>query len=119
VTEAHQAGALLVLTLSVVALAWAGAAVVLRRDPGRFFVANAVWIVILLGLTSIAGGAVALGGRPPTDPLHLVYGALALAAWPFAALVGRGRDIRGKTLVAAICALVALILVLRVMGTGG
>jgi hypothetical protein len=115
----HRFGAALALTLSLIALPWAAVALVVRRDPGRFFVANLAWVVLALGVTAIAGLTFVLGGKGPKDPLHLVYGALVTAAWPAAGLVASGRSPRERLVVMTVAAVVVLVLVARLFQTGG
>lgn len=117
--DLHQFGALLALTLSLLALPWAAVAFIVRRDPGRFFIANLAWIVVALGATALVGITFLFSGKGPKDPLHLVYGALATAAWPTAGLVAVGRSPRDRLLVMTIAAAVVVILVARLFQTGG
>ncbi len=51
----------------------------------------AQWITVVLGA---AGTALYLTGKRPTDPLHLLYGALALLAIVLLGAFGRDRDPR-------------------------
>lgn len=90
-----------------------------RRAPVPFFVGGVVWAGLALVLTALAGIAVALTDHPPRDPLHIVYGLLAVAALPGAAVVARGRVGPAQAVVWAIAGIVLVILVLRLFQTGG
>lgn len=117
--DLHQLGAYAALALSILALPWAAIVLVAGREPGRFFFANLVWVVIALLVTSLVGLTIALLGSPPTDPLHLVYGALVTVAWPVAGLLAAGRPPRERAVVTIVAAIVVLVLLARLFQTGG
>ena len=65
------------------------------------------------------GLGVAITDHIPRDPLHIVYGALAVGVVPGAAIVaGERTDVR-RTVIWAIAGIVLAILVLRLFQTGG
>jgi hypothetical protein len=88
-----------------------------RRSPPTFFLGGVLWAGLVVALAALAGIVVALVDGPPADPLHIVYGVLAVAALPGAAVAARGRTERAQTLVWAIAGLVLAILVLRLFQT--
>jgi len=67
----------------------------------------------------VLGVGVAITDHVPRDPLHIVYGALAVGVVPGAALVAGGRADPRRTVVWAIAGIVLCILVLRLFQTGG
>lgn len=91
----------------------------LRQAPGPFFVGGALWAGLMVALAGLVGIAVALGERPPHDPLHIVYGILAVGALPGTAIVASGRVGRDRAVAWAIGGIVLLILVMRLFQTGG
>lgn len=96
-----------------------GVLALLRRAPGPFFGGGALWAGLIVALAGLAGIAVALGEGPPRDPLHIVYGILAVGAVPGTAIVASGRVGRGRAVAWAIGGIVLLILVMRLFQTGG
>lgn len=106
----------------VLALVLAGSATVLalsRRATGSFFIAGALWTAFVVGLAGVFGIAVAITERAPQDPLHIVYGVLAVGVIPGAAIVASGRPGPRQAAVWAIAGVVLLIIVLRLFQTGG
>lgn len=90
-----------------------------KREPGAFFLGGVVWAWLAIAAGALAGIAVALGEHPPGDPLHVIYGVLAVAALPGAAVIARDRPGAARAVVWAIGAIVVLILVFRLFQTGG
>lgn len=79
-----------------------------------------VLAVLLVTSVAVASGVVtALVVRAPTDPLHLVYGAAALAVMPVARYLGRAGDRRRRAGWLAVGSLVLLALLVRLLQTGG
>jgi hypothetical protein len=78
-----------------------------------------VWAGLAIVVSALAGTVVALANHPPRDPLHIVYGLLAVSALPGAALLSRGRVGPAQAVVWAIAGIVVVILVLRLFQTGG
>jgi hypothetical protein len=78
-------------------------------------------ILVLVGAvlaTSLVGLALPISGRPLTDPLHVLYGFVALAALPVARYSGRGGT-RRTGRYAVLGAVVVLAVMLRLFMTGG
>jgi hypothetical protein len=96
---------------------FAAVLVVQRRSPPSFFLGGVLWAGLVVVLAALAGIVVALADGPPADPLHLVYGVLAVASLPGAALIARGRTERAESVVWAISGVVLVILVLRLFQT--
>jgi hypothetical protein len=90
-----------------------------RRAPAPFFVGGVVWAGLAVVVTALVGIGVALTNHPPRDPLHILYGLLAGAALPGAAVAARGRAGPAQAVVWAIAGIVLVILVLRLFQTGG
>jgi hypothetical protein len=76
-------------------------------------------VALLLCSVAVAGGLItALVGGPPADPLHLVYGAAALAVLPIARYLGRVGDPRRRAGWLGLGSLVLLALLVRLVQTG-
>lgn len=99
--------------LVVVVTGFAAVLVVGRRSPPTFFLGGVAWTALAVTVSALVGVIVALADGPPADPLHIVYGLLAIAALPGAAVIARGRTERAGSVVWAIAGVVLLILVLR------
>jgi len=118
VTEIHRLLGQLVLVLAVLSAAWSAVLVGRARRGGQLFVVNLGWTVAAAVLAALVGGLLLISGPGPSDPLHLLYGALAVAALPGAALVAAGRPARERAIVVLIGTIVLLIVVLRLFQTG-
>ena len=103
----------MVVAVSGVALAIA------KRPPPPFILGGFVWAGFAVAAAGLAGVAIALTDHPPRDPLHIVYGLLAIAVVPGAALIARGRPGSSQAVVWAIAGIVFVILVLRLFQTAG
>lgn len=116
--DAHALLGQLAIVLGIVGAIWAIAAAVARRQTGPLFVASLVWVVIVVALAALLGIATAVSNGPPKDALHIVYGVLALAVLPGAALLASGRPARQQATYAAVAMTVLLILLFRLFQTG-
>lgn len=116
--DAHALLGQLAIVLGIVGAIWAIAAAVARRQTGPLFVASLVWVVIVVALAALLGIATAVSDGPPKDALHIVYGVLALAVLPGAALLASGRPARQQATYAAVAMTVLLILLFRLFQTG-
>lgn len=117
-TELHRLLGQLVLVLAVLSAVWSAVLVVRGRWGGPLFIVNLGWTVAAALLSALVGVPLLAGGPGPSDPLHLLYGALAVAALPGAALVALGRPPRERAIVMLIGTVVLLIVVLRLFQTG-
>jgi hypothetical protein len=117
--DLHRLAAELVLVLAVVAVVSSVVGLATHRPASRLLVVQLAWVGSLSTVAAVLGLAVLAGGPGPQDPLHLVYGALAVGAMPVAAMFGAGRPERQQLIVSLIAGIVLLILVLRLFQTGG
>lgn len=115
----HLLAAQLALLLALIGLAWLLWLAATHRPAGTMLYGALVWVVIAIGGGGLAGLVIALTGRPPADPLHPLYGALAAGALPAAALFARDRPAGQQTAVLAIGLVVLVILIFRLFQTGG
>jgi hypothetical protein len=90
-----------------------------RRLPRS---APAAWIgglLLLLLLVTIAGGlGLFIGGARPRELLHLVYAVIGLGAVPVAESISAKASPRGQAAATLAGAVVALVVVARLFGTG-
>jgi len=119
VASLHVLAAQLVLVLTALGAGWAAVLVLTRRPIGAMLQGLLLWIWLLTTAAAALGVAIAVSSSPPRDPLHAVYGALAVAAVPVMGLAARGRPERRIALVMAIGLIVLLILTFRLFQTGG
>jgi hypothetical protein len=118
---AHDLHVILALaSLTVMALVAGEGAVrlVVARPPGRLAAVGSGTVTILLGMTSAGGLALLLGGRRPSEWLHLVYALLALVLIPFADSLMSQASPRRRALARLLGALVALVVTARLFATG-
>lgn len=115
----HGLVAQITLVLVLVIGGWALFLGATHRAVPTMLVAGLLWVAIMVLATALVGGALALSGHPPHDPLHFVYGALAVAVLPGAWLIARSRaEARQTVRVLAVGSVVLLILVMRLFQTG-
>jgi len=96
-----------------------GAARLVRaQPPGRLASAGSGAVVVLLGMTAAGGLALLLGGRRPTEWLHLVYALLALGLVPLADALAAQASPRRRALARLLGALVAVVVIARLFATG-
>lgn len=113
-----------------VALAWAAAAaavallvVAIATAAGRTAsyraLDNAILVqIVTTGAAAIAGIVLPLAGSTVRDPLHLLYGLVALGAAPISRYAGRRGDARRIGRYAVVAGLVVLGSTLRLFMTG-
>lgn len=118
VSQAHMLVGQLAVVLGLIAAAWSIALALARRQGGPLFLGFLIWVVGAVALASLLGVATAVSVAPPRDGLHLVYGVLALAVLPGAALTAVGRPARRQSVVAAVAMIVLVILLFRLIETG-
>jgi hypothetical protein len=120
VAEVHGLLARVTLVLVLMTAAWSGAILVTGRPIRPALVGGLVWVVLLLAGTALLGAVVAITAHAPKDPLHLVYGTLAVVVMPGAWSIARaGHDSRRRVIVLAAASVVQIILVVRLFQTGG
>lgn len=115
----HLLAAQLALVLAVIGATWLIVLAATRRSAGTMVYGALLWLVLAIGVAGLAGIVIALTSQPPSDPLHVLYGALAAAALPGGALIARDRPAGQQTTVLAITLIVLVILVVRLFQTGG
>ncbi len=116
--EIHGLLAQIALVLACLSGAWATVLVARGMPGGRFFVANVGWTGATIAVGAMVGVLLYVTGPGPSDPLHLLYGALALVALPGAAFVVSGRPARQRAIVLLVGSIILLILVVRLFQTG-
>ena len=91
----------------------------MRRSPPNDLTDRLQSLLLVLLAVTIAGGLGLLvaGGRPK-EALHFVYAIVVLGALPIAAGLSRRASPRAQGIVSLVGALVALIVVARLFGTG-
>lgn len=80
---------------------------------------GALWAGLIVALAGLVGIAVAQATALPRDPLHIVYGILAVGRRAGTAIAAGGRVGRGRAVAWAFGGIVLLILVMRPFQTGG
>jgi hypothetical protein len=89
-----------------------------RRVPGARTVLLVGITTVVIAIVAVAGLITAVVSGPPVDVLHWLYGALALAALPIAALVGARRPAREQALVLLVGAIALALFIVRLIQTG-
>lgn len=118
-SQAHALVGQVAVVLGAIAAIGAVALVVLRRPVGTIYLGGLVWVVGAVAVAALLGIATAVTTAPPRDALHLLYGALATLALPVGAVLAVGRPARQQTIVVAIATIVLVILLVRLLQTGG
>ena len=118
--DVHGLLARVVLVLVVLTAAWSAVLVAGRRPIRPALAGGLAWIVILVSATGLLGIASAAAAGWPTDPLHIVYGVLAVLVLPGTWAITRNRaDPRRTALILGVASIVQVILVVRLFQTGG
>ncbi len=118
--EVHGLLARVTLVLVLITAAWSGAILVTGRPVRPALVGGLIWVVLLLAGTALLGAVVAITAHAPKDPLHLVYGTLAVVVLPGTWWIVRAAyDSRRPVIVLAVASVVEIILVVRLFQTGG
>jgi hypothetical protein len=90
-----------------------------RRSPPGPSVARLEQLLTLVLVVTVAGGLGLLaGGALPREVLHFVYAVIAVGAVPVADSLSRQWDPRRRGIATFGGALVALVVILRLFGTG-
>ena len=88
------------------------------QPPGpRVLLLRRVMLLVLV-VTSAGGLGLFLAGGGPHEPLHLLYGALAIGSLPVADSLAREAGPRRRAIITLVAAVVLLVLVLRLFQTG-
>jgi hypothetical protein len=118
VAQLHQllaiASALLALVVGLEA-AWRA---VHRSLPGLHVAQLEGLLTIVLVVAAAGGLGLLVGGARPRELLHFVYGVIAIGAVPVADSLTRQADPRPRAIATLIGALVSLVVILRLFGTG-
>jgi hypothetical protein len=75
-------------------------------------------LLLALGVTAAGGLGLLVGGAQPREPLHYLYAVLALVAVPISDSVSRNATPRTRGIANLVGAVVALVIVARLFGTG-
>jgi hypothetical protein len=90
-----------------------------RRSPPGDIADRLEGILLVVLVIAIAGGlGLLVGGARPQELLHFVYAIVVLSALPIAGTLTRGASPRSRGLASVVGALVALVVVARLFGTG-
>lgn len=90
-----------------------------RRSPPGELADRLEGILLVVLFIAIAGGlGLLVGGARPHELLHFVYAIVALSALPIAGILTREVSPRARGIAGVIAALVALVVVARLFGTG-
>jgi hypothetical protein len=117
-SEIHALAGQVALVLGVIAAIASVLLVVAHRTPGTVYLGGIVWVIGATVLAAVLGVAVVIGGRLPSDGLHILYGILAVAVLPGSAFIASGREARQRAIIAAIGTIVLAILLVRLLQTG-
>jgi hypothetical protein len=90
-----------------------------RQSPPGPLAERLVVVLLVMLFVSIAGGlGLLVGGGHPKETLHFVYAIVALGVLPISDTLSKGRSPRTRGLASLVGALVALVVVARLFGTG-
>ncbi len=89
-----------------------------RTPPGSRAYGLVVVLLIVLVVTIAGGMGLLVGGASPAEQLHFVYAVVALGVLPIADTLSKGWSPRRRGLASVVGAIVALIVVARLFGTG-
>ncbi len=112
----HAAGALVVFVVTAVAMVAAGAAGL--RNGARWVDGLRIGVTAVVVVQAAIGAVTWLSGERPGEPLHLVYGAAAIAVLPLAATFASEAPPRPRAWVLAVALGILLILAWRLASTG-
>ncbi len=90
-----------------------------RRSPPGDIADRLEAVLLVMLVIAIAGGlGLLVGGSRPQDLLHFVYAVVVLSAIPIAGILTKEASPRSRGIAGVIGALVALVVVARLFGTG-
>lgn len=116
--DVHRFIGLAGIAVAAVALAWSVIIVAARREAGRPYLVGLAVVVIVAVAAAVGGLILLLTGPGPADPLHIVYGAIAVLAIPAGIAVAAGRTPRRQSIVLLVAVLVELGVTVRLLQTG-
>lgn len=114
----HQKLSVVIVLLALGGTLWAGYSAYHARVGGRLLGLGRL-TAVLIAVQAVFGVILAASGSRPPDPLHFVFGPALLFALPVAEVLSRGRVPRSGALVLLFGWVIALVLGLRAVGTGG
>lgn len=116
--DVHRLVGIAAIVAAALAASWSAIVVATRRDAGRAYLA-ALGVVVAVALASaLVGVLLLLTGPGPADPLHLLYGAIAVLAIPVGIWLAVGRTPRRQSVVLLLAVLVELGVTVRLLQTG-
>ena len=89
-----------------------------RSPPGAWADQLEGLLLVVLGVAIAGGLGLLAGGARPREPLHFVYAVIVIGALPIAGMLSRQASPRARGLSSLAGAIVALIVVARLFGTG-
>jgi hypothetical protein len=89
-----------------------------RSLPGPHVAQIEGLLTVVLVIAAAGGLGLLAGGARPRELLHFVYGVIAVGAVPIADSVTRQADPRPRAIATLIGAMVSLVVVVRLFGTG-
>jgi hypothetical protein len=116
--DVHMAIGLAALALAIVGAAWSAVLSVRRRAGGRAYLGGLGAVVLVALAAALLGLLLLATGSAPADPLHLVYGVVAVVALPLAAAFAAGRRPRSQSLALLLGAAVEIGVIVRLFQTG-
>ena len=96
----------------------AGWRAVRSAPPGGLTARVELALTLALVVTAAGGLGLLAGGARPREVLHFVYAVIAIGAIPVAGSLASRADPRRRAIATFVGALVALIVILRLFGTG-
>jgi len=89
-----------------------------RSLPSRRVAQLEGLLTVVLVITAAGGLGLLVGGARPRELLHFIYGSIAIGAVPVADSLTRQADARPRAIATLIGALVSLVVIVRLFGTG-
>jgi hypothetical protein len=118
-TQIHGLVAQVALVVAVLVTVYAVALAATKRAPTPSFFGAVVWAGLVTVAAALGGIAVAVTDHPPRDPLHILYGLLAITVLPGAVLLARDRVGTARSVAWAVAGMVLVLLLVRLFQTAG
>lgn len=118
VTQLHAALADAGLVLAAILIGEAGWRAVRRSPPGRASATLEAATLIAVVVGAAGGLGMLVGGEGPGDPLHIIYGGLALASIPIGNGLSRHASPRRLAITTLLARIILIVLILRLFQTG-